>query len=852
MKKYALLFLSLALVISCDKKSTDPVAPPVDPTVPVETTLSAYKTDGGIWSETDEIIVHSAKGSTAKFTVASTNGLSAASDTAKFVGMTTPEGPWYAASPASAECKSDTAIEFAIPDTQEIAAGAKPANFYVAAWAEGTKVAFSPVLATVTLNLLGAGDVKSLTIQDMAEKPLLFGKAVVEIKDWKIDQISFSSEAEEGTAALKVELSEAVKLDAANAQKVSIAVPADSFKDGIIVSAYAADKSLVKTLILPGNYAASLAAPVEINVDFASSPYSGGLGTQESPFFITSAADLLKMAELSNDKDNKVANEKYVKGYYKMLNDIDMKGVEFTNISFDYSDDDYSFSGEFDGCEHTISNIEPKPVNNGPVGLFGYICGGTVKNLTISGASVTGVNKVGAIAGSGWNGAKVINCHVVNSTISGPDGMSGGIVGYLVGSTAEDCSVESSVITCNDGNNAGGLIGYIKNEASVRNCRVVKCDVSCQMNMGGVVGTAEGSMVEECSCTGNTVVASLGKDSAGGIVGYLTNSTAKGCEAEDVVVKITGDSSAGGIAGYVSGGKSAVEGCTVTGCDISCKMYCGGIVGSSKAGIYRDCVVKGATVILSSEDSAGGIAGGGNKIDVSFDGCFVESGTKIKGSFYVGGVIGFIKPDAGCIAVIKNCGLEDSYVLSVTDDGGGEGDACNGGMLGWLNNTESGSGLKILNCYCYPAESGFAIDNASRKPGVAGIAGYLRQSGACGNIELAGNCTDVARTDMVFGGAVFKQGQDLVSDDHVAAIYGYAGDYSTVSFKNNYWVGDTGMNLIGMERSEAVYADNESFTTAVFEDGTTVLAKLNAFASSYQGESLSPWTISNKRPVIVR
>lgn len=853
MKKHAILLLSLAAVISCNKNSSDPEQPVVDPTVPVETTLVSYKTDGGIWSETDEIIVHSAKGSTEKFSVALTGGLSDKADTARFVGMTTPEGPWYAAFPASAECKSEGVIEFTIPESQITAADTKPAGYYVAAWDKGTKISFSPVLATATLNLLGEGEVKSLTIQDLAQKPLLYGKAQVEIKNSRINQVSFSSGSEEGTAPLAVNLTKAVKLDAGNAQKISIAVPEDSFKEGIMVSAFAADKSPIKTIVIPGNFAASIAKPVEITVDFASSPFSGGEGTKDNPFLIAAASDLMKMAELCNDKDNKVANEKYVKGYYKMLSSIDMKGVEFSNISFDYSDDDYSFSGEFDGCNNTISNLVPNPVAEGPVGLFGYVCGGTVKNVIISGATVIGKDKVGAIAGAAWNGAKIINCRVENSTVSSTGGITGGLVGYLVGSTAEDCSAESVTVTSNEGNNVGGMFGNIKSEAAVRNCRAVKCDVSCNMNMGGVVGAAQTDcMIEECSCTGGSLIASINKDSAGGIVGYLNHSTAKDCIADGITVKSASDSYVGGIAGYVSGGRSVVEGCTVNACDISCNMYCGGIVGGPMSGTYKGCVVKGATKISTTEDSAGGIAGGGNNIDIVIDNCFVEGATVIKGIYYVGGVIGYLKPDSDYICVIKNCGVEDSSVFSVTDDGNGTGDACNGGIVGWLSNTNAGGGLKILNCYCYPAAGGFAIDKPTAGPAVGGIAGYLRQSGSCGIIEVAGNCTAVARTDMNFGGAVFKQGYDLVGDDHVGAIYGFAGNYSNVSFKNNYWVNDTGMNLIGFERTEAVYDGNESFTTSVFEDGTTVLAKLNAFATGYAGETLSPWTVINKRPVIVR
>lgn len=790
MKKCALLLLPLVAAISCSKSSADPEKP-VDPTIPVETSLIAYKADGAIWSETDEILVASKTCPAAKFTISLEKGLSANADSANFVGETAPVGPWYAASPESAfKCKKTAEFEYEIPNTQVTAVGANPDAYYLAYWDKGNSVCFNPIRAIVALNLLGEGEVKSLEVTDLSENAQLYGAAKANFDSTGVSYDFIEDVV--GNNTITVNLTKAAKLDAKNLTNVKIAVPSGAFKSGIKVSAYNANKALIKTLVLMGDYTASIGSKSEITVDFLSSPFSGGEGTEANPFYITSSSDLLKMAELFNDKENKVANEKYIKGHYKMMSDIDMKGVEFTNISYDYDDDDYSFSGVFDGCNYTIYDLTPNPVAGGPVGLFGYICGGTVKNLNMSGANVSGKDKAGAIAGAAWYGAKIINCSVEKSSVSTTDGLCGGVVGYLVGSTAEDCYAESVSVVSKGDKNVGGLFGYIRKAATVRNCRAVNCEVSCDTNMGGIVGVAD----EE----------------------------------------------------------SIIEACTVNACDISGKEYVGGIVGAPKGGLYKNCVVKGSTKITSTADSCGGIAGGAEEMNVVFDHCFVEDGTIVKGLYYVGGIIGFMEPNENTICVIKNCGFEDSFAKSVKADGGdGDSDACNGGIVGWLSNYYAGGGLKLLNCYSYPAEGGFATDNVLTAPSIAGIAGYLRQrTDQGGVIEVAGNCTDVARTDMVFGGKVFKQGEDLVAGDCVGAIFGYAHNRKTVVFKNNYWVDDTGMNIIGCYGDNQIIENNEHFSTAVFEDGTTVLAKLNAFASGYKGETLSSWTIRNKRPVIAR
>ena len=72
----------------------------------------------------------------------------------------------------------------------------------------------------------------------------------------------------------------------------------------------------------------------------------------------------------------------------KLLADVDLKDVDWTPID--------KMWVEFDGNGHTISNLT---VNGWKAGLFGYLGGGFIKNLTLKNVNLTGA-QVGAFAGA--------------------------------------------------------------------------------------------------------------------------------------------------------------------------------------------------------------------------------------------------------------------------------------------------------------------------------------------------------------------------------------------------------------------------------------------------------------------
>lgn len=123
------------------------------------------------------------------------------------------------------------------------------------------------------------------------------------------------------------------------------------------------------------------------------------------------------------------------------------------------------FAGTFDGCGHTISglNVQGSTANQG---LFAAINKATIRNLNVSGTVNCGTkNYVGGIVGKVQDGT-IENCSFSGSVTGG--GHTGGIAGGLNGNdvTISGCANLAAVT----GTTAGGILGYWKKTASIRDC----------------------------------------------------------------------------------------------------------------------------------------------------------------------------------------------------------------------------------------------------------------------------------------------------------------------------------------------------------------------------------------------
>jgi len=205
----------------------------------------------------------------------------------------------------------------------------------------------------------------------------------------------------------------------------------------------------------------------------------------------------------------------------------------------------YPFAGNFDGQNIVIRGLyigtETTPAGEYQ-GLFGYIDGGTIKNIGIEDGEIYGSNHSGSIAGSVRAGGTVENCYNKASVSGGV--YAGGIVGTIMaGGTIENC-YNKGVITGISSN--GGIVGGSDTSPHINYCYNTG-DIFGNYS-GGIIGILRGATanVTECYNTGNIT----GNDS-GGVIGFLHSGTAKNCYN---VGNITGVNRIGGLVGNLTGG----------------------------------------------------------------------------------------------------------------------------------------------------------------------------------------------------------------------------------------------------------------------------------------------------------
>lgn len=181
------------------------------------------------------------------------------------------------------------------------------------------------------------------------------------------------------------------------------------------------------------------------------------------------------------------------------------------------------FMGNFEGWGHKISNLKVEGSND-YAGLFGYIDGGSVRDVGVEGNGVAGGLYVGGICGYLKSG-EISSCYS-NIAVSGTQYV-GGLCGYSEGKI-ENCWHQGNVTASKDSEvNAGGLVGEVLvgdvNGGSLQRCFVINTaitvyNVNNNSYFGFIVGQC-GSTEFLDSCRYDTGTVSipdftLGKDVA--------------------------------------------------------------------------------------------------------------------------------------------------------------------------------------------------------------------------------------------------------------------------------------------------------------------------------------------------
>ncbi len=187
-----------------------------------------------------------------------------------------------------------------------------------------------------------------------------------------------------------------------------------------------------------------------------------GSGTEVDPYLITDWPELYWITQSS-------ARWGY---HYKQTDDIDHEALMFWDYMADWDGGQgwtpignnwgAAFTGMYDGQNHYISGMYINRGSTDNIGVFGFVLGGTIKNLGIKIIDISGRHHTGALAGYNTNSSIISNCYITKYN---------GSEGSVTGNT-----------------NVGGLVGFNRNHTLIEFSYVSSISVKGYACVGGFVG----------------------------------------------------------------------------------------------------------------------------------------------------------------------------------------------------------------------------------------------------------------------------------------------------------------------------------------------------------------------------
>lgn len=425
-----------------------------------------------------------------------------------------------------------------------------------------------------------------------------------------------------------------------------------------------------------------------------------GNGTKDNPWLIKTTADLDYIAERVNS-----GARTYSGKYFKLCNDItydNTKDNNYTPIGGHIDDKDRPFSGNFDGCGHTISGIRFSIYRN-QTGLFGRTGKNAfIHDVILADTRIFAGYDVGGIVGYQYGGT-VRNCTVEGTVTIGSRQSTGdhtalgsqvhnygGIVGQSYGGKIEYCT--SSVKLGPPSPNIGG-------------------DISKDMNYGGICGYSVGTL--NWNLTVGAEIPAVRDGTYGAICGNrdarwgklynnyynactvagTDNATNVGCHAADVTssgaasITFTGNGTEGEpylihsytrwriFACYVNNGNELGSKHWKLTADIKAETMAGRSETNSFQGTFDG---NGHTVTVDYKSETPGVAPFSHVKNATIKDLRV-AGTINASTQYAGGIVG---QSYGSLNLTGCCS-------SVTINSSVRGDGVHGGLVGMLNGTSN-------------------------------------------------------------------------------------------------------------------------------------------------------------------
>lgn len=252
-----------------------------------------------------------------------------------------------------------------------------------------------------------------------------------------------------------------------------------------------------------------------------------GSGTEDDPYLLATAADLKAFRDMANAE----ASSKLCA---TLTADIDLGGEAWTPFEPSSGYVSQAYAGTFDGANHTIKGLSVNLTSSTGAGLFGTVCGATIKNLKVEGnVSASNSAFVGGIVGRTQTSATIDSCSfagtVTSTKKSGSSNATAGIVGKVNTGTVTITNCANTATVNGNGNIAAGILGYGgSNKVTIENCYNTGA-ISGQWYASGICGSTvkATSSIRNCYNSG-TITATNGGSYYAGITanfkGTISNS----------------------------------------------------------------------------------------------------------------------------------------------------------------------------------------------------------------------------------------------------------------------------------------------------------------------------------------
>ena len=253
-----------------------------------------------------------------------------------------------------------------------------------------------------------------------------------------------------------------------------------------------------------------------------------GSGTEDDPYLLATAADLKAFRDMANAE----ASSKLCA---TLTADIDLGGEAWTPFEPSSGYVSQAYAGTFDGANHTIKGLSVNLTSSTGAGLFGTVCGATIKNLKVEGnVSASSSVFVGGIVGRTQTSATIDSCSfagTVTSTKKNGAAGTAGIVGRVNTGTVTITNCANTATINGTGAIAAGILGNGgSNKVTIENCYNTGA-ISGQYYASGICGSstikAQTSSIRNCYNSG-TITATNGGNYYAGITanfkGTISNS----------------------------------------------------------------------------------------------------------------------------------------------------------------------------------------------------------------------------------------------------------------------------------------------------------------------------------------